>query len=189
MREEEYPTPLSDPEAEGLPGTADDDSGASDDVFTGREADGVEPAALPADQPTAVDRFGSTAQEQLDGESLDYKVARERAESSVDEPLGAAADPDLAGEADSDEAAAQSEFDADVMGESPTSDPHSPVSIYDHGSLEQEGTTDRPVGRLTEPDEGTLFDDERDAVGFDAGTAGGGATAEEAAVHETRPPD
>jgi hypothetical protein len=188
MREEEYPTPLSDPEAEGLPGTADDDSGASDEVLTGREADGVEPAALPADAPTAVDRFGSTAQEQLDGESLDYKIGRERFGPSGDEPLGAPADPDLAGEADSEEAAAQSAFDADVLGQSPTSDPHSPVSLYDHGSLEQEGTSDRPVGRLTEPDEGHLSDDERDAVGFDAGTAGGGATAEEAAVHETRPP-
>jgi hypothetical protein len=188
MREEEYPIPLSDPEAEGLPGTADDDSTASDDVLTGREADGTEPAALPADQPTAVDRFGNTAQEQLEGESLDFKIARERLDPRVDQPLGTAADPELAGEADSDEAAAQSQFDADVLGDGPASDPHSQVSLYDHGRLDQEGTTGRQVGLLVEPDEGHLGDEERDAVGFDAGAAGGGATAEEAAVHETRPP-
>jgi hypothetical protein len=188
MRDDDYPTPLSDPEAEGLPGTADDDSGASDEVLTGRDADGVEPAAMPADQPTAVDRFGSTAQEQLDGESVDYKVARELMEPPVDQPLGVASDPALAGEADSDEAAAQAQFDADVMGVGPTSDPHSPVSVYDHGNLDQEGTTGRSVGRLSEPDQGALTDDERDAIGYDAGVAGGGATAEEAAVHETQPP-
>ncbi|HEX7744062.1 MAG TPA: DUF5709 domain-containing protein [Micromonosporaceae bacterium] len=188
MRDDDYPTPLSDPEAEGLPGTADDDSGARDEVLTGREADGVEPAPLPGDSPTAVDRFGSTAQEQLDGESLDYKVGRERLEPPVDEPLAAAPDPAIAGEADSDEAAAQAQFDADVMDDGPTSDPRSPVSIYDHGNLEQDGTTGRPVGRLTEPDQGALTDDERDAIGYDAGVSGGGASAEEAAIHETPPP-
>lgn len=188
MRDDDYPTPLSDPEAEGLPGTADDDSDARDAVLTGRDADGVEPAALPADSPTAVDRFGTTAQEQLDGESLDDKLARERLERPVDEPLAAAADPALAGEADSDEAAAQAQFDADVMQDGPASDPHSPVSVYDHGNLDQYGTSGRPVGRLTEPDQGALTDDERDAIGYDAGAAGGGASAEEAAVNETPPP-
>jgi Family of unknown function (DUF5709) len=188
MRDDDYPMPLSDPEAEGLPGTADDDSGASDEVLTGRDADGVEPAALPADDPTAVDRFGSTAQEQLDGESLDYKIAQERMELPIDQPLGTASDPALAGEADSDEAAAEAQFDADVMSDGPTSDPHSPVSVYDHGNLDQAGTSGRPVGRLTEPDQGALTDDERDAIGYDAGVAGGGATAEEAAIHETQPP-
>jgi len=188
MRDDDYPTPLSDPEAEGLPGTADDDSGARDEVLTGRDADGVEPAALPADSPTAVDRFGSTAQEQLEGESLDYKLGRERTEPPTNQPLGAASDPRLAGEADSDEAAAQAQFDADVMGDAPTSDPRSPVSVYDHGNLDQYGTSGRPVGRLTEPDQGELTDDERDAIGYDAGAAGGGATAEEAAIHETPPP-
>jgi hypothetical protein len=188
MRDDDYPTPLSDPEAEGQPGTADDDSGATDEVLTGRSAAGVEPAAMPADSPTAADRFGNTAQEQLEGESLDYKLAQERLEPQIDQPLGAAADPALAGEADSDEAAAQAQFDADVLGDGPPSDPHSPVSVYDHGSLDQYGTSGRPVGRLTEPDEGELTDDERDAIGYDAGVAGGGATAEEAAIHETQPP-
>jgi hypothetical protein len=35
-----------------------------------------------------------------------------------------------------------------------------------------------------EPDEGVRGDDEKDAVAYDAGAAGGGPTAEEAAIHE-----
>src|SRR5688572_28309480 len=78
MREDTYLRPVSDPEAEGLPGTADDDSTAFDDVGSPRIADGPDPAALPGDQPLAVDRFGTTAEEARLGESLDYKLARER---------------------------------------------------------------------------------------------------------------
>jgi hypothetical protein len=49
---------------------------------------------------------------------------------------------------------------------------------------------ERPVGRLVEPDEGAHADTEADAVASDAGTSGGGASAEELAVHEVpEPPD
>ena len=44
MRTDDFPNPVSDPEAAGLPATADDDSTAWDDVDTGREADGPDPA-------------------------------------------------------------------------------------------------------------------------------------------------
>ena len=186
MRDDDYPTPVSDPEGEGLPGTADDDSTANDDVETGREADGPDPAALPADEMLAADHFGDTAEEQRDGESLDYKIAREQLERPVDDPLAGPVDPALAAEADSEEAAAQAQLDADVIDPGPTSDPHSPVSIYDHGNL---GGAGEPIGRLVEPDEGAHTDEETDAIASDAGAAGGGATAEELAVHETEPPD
>lgn len=188
MRDDEFPTPVSDPEADGLPDTADDDSTAKDDVETGREADGPRPAQLPGDRtPVAVDQFGVTADEQLDGESLDYKLSRERYERPVDDPLAAPVDPGIAAEADSEEAAAQAQLDADVLGPGPTSDPRSPVSVYDHGQLG--GVSDAQVGRLVEPDEGGNLDTEPDSVAYDAGAAGGGASAEELAIHETRPPD
>ncbi|GIJ34256.1 DUF5709 domain-containing protein [Verrucosispora sp. WMMD703] len=187
MRDDEYPTPVSDPEADGLPDTADDDSTAGDDVLTGREADGPAPAQLPGDRtPVAVDEFGTTAEEQLDGESLDYKLGRERFELPVDDPLAGPVDPDIAAEADSREQAAQAQLDADVIDPGPTSDPKSPVSLYDHDRL---GTSaDATVGRLVEPDEGAHTDQETDSIAYDAGAAGGGASAEELAVHETRPP-
>lgn len=93
MRDDEYPTPVSDPEADGLPDTADDDSTANDDVETGREADGPAPAQLPGDRmPVAVDRYGTTAEEQLDGESLDYKLQRESFERPADDPLAGPVD-------------------------------------------------------------------------------------------------
>jgi hypothetical protein len=187
MRDDEFPTPVSDPEAEGLPDTADDDSTARDDVDTGRAADGPNPAALPADRPLAVDRFGNTAEEQLDGESLDYKIAREQSERPVDDPLAGSVDPAIAAEADSEEAAAEAQLDADVINPGPTSDPHSPVSIYDHGNL-GDAPGGGPIGRLVEPDEGARYDDETDSVARDAGAAGGGASAEELAVNETQPP-
>ncbi|HEX8630413.1 MAG TPA: DUF5709 domain-containing protein [Catenuloplanes sp.] len=184
MRDDNYPTPVSDPEAEGLPGTADDDSTANDDVLTGRWADGPDPAALPTDHPVAVDRFGTTAEEQRAGESLDYRLAQEMPDVQPEDPL---ADPgELADEAIDEAGAARARLDADVFGESPTSDPNSPVSLYDHGQLD--GTSTEPVGRLVEPDQGGLFDDEPDSVAFDAGAAGGGASAEELAMHETDPP-
>jgi hypothetical protein len=186
MRDDDYPVPLSDPEAEGLPGTADDDSTAGDDVATGREADGRQPAALPADLPQAVDRFGNTAQEQLDGESVDYKIAREQPEPAIDDPLAGPVDPAISAAAARAAAAAQAQLDADVIDPGPTSDPRSPVSIYDHGNLG--GPTTPTVGRLVEPDEGSRDDTETNAIAADAGSAGGGPTAEELAIHETEPP-
>lgn len=182
MRDDNYPTPVSDPEAEGLPGTADDDSSANDEVFSGRWADGVDPAPLPADHPVAVDKFGTTAEEQRAGESLDYRLSQELPDVQPEDPL---ADPgELADEAIDSAGAARARLDADVYGESPTSDPNSPVSLYDHGQLD--GTSTAPVGRLVEPDQGGLVDDEPDSVAYDAGAAGGGASAEELAIHEVQ---
>jgi hypothetical protein len=77
MRESNYPRLVSDPDPEGLPWPAGDDSTAWDDVDTGREADGADPAVLPSDVPLAVDRYGATAEEQRRGESIDDKLARE----------------------------------------------------------------------------------------------------------------
>ena len=185
MRDDTYPSPVSDPEAEGLPGTADDDSTAYDDVETGRSADGADPAQLPADHPMAVDKYGTTAEEQRHGESLDYRLSQELPDVQPEDPL---ADPGpLADEAIDEAGAEQARLDADVYGESPTSDPNSPVSLYDHGQLD--GTSTEPVGRLVEPDEGVRVDTEPDNVAYDAGAAGGGASAEEAAMHLTDPPE
>ena len=52
--------------------------------------------------------------------------------------------------------------------------------MYDTGIGGRDGT----VGRIVEPDQGVGEDTEADAVAYDAGAAGGGATAEEAALHE-----
>jgi hypothetical protein len=185
MREDNYPKPVSDPESEGLPDTADDDSTAYDDVDSGRQADGPDPAALPADRPLAVNRFGTTAEEQRAGESLDYRLSQEEPDVQPEDPLDSPGP--LADEAIDQQSAARARLDADVYGESPTSDPDSKVSIYDFGQLD--GTSPAPVGRLVEPDEGYGYDTEPDSIASDAGAAGGGASAEELAIHETAAPD
>ncbi|MFY1633923.1 DUF5709 domain-containing protein [Solwaraspora sp. WMMB335] len=187
MREDDFPRPVSDTESEGIPETADDDSTAYDDVQSGREADGPDPETIPVDSPVAVDHFGNTAQEQLDGESLDYKIAREALERPVTDLLAGSADTALGDEADSEDAQRQAQRDADVLDPGPYSDPRSPVSVYDHGQL-GDGDDGALVGRLVEPDEGAHVDAEPDSVAMDAGAAGGGASAEELAVRPTQPP-
>src|SRR5215218_5780077 len=70
----------SDPEQAGLPGHADDDSNAYDDVGSPRQADGPEPWPIPPDRedgPLALDEHGVTAEEQREGDTLDARLARE----------------------------------------------------------------------------------------------------------------
>ncbi len=63
---------VSQLDAADVPETADDDSPERE-----RVPDPDEPA-LPGDAPLGVDAQGTTVNEQLDGESLDDKLARER---------------------------------------------------------------------------------------------------------------
>ena len=188
MRQDDFPHPVSDPEAEGLPDTADDDSTAFDDVWSPRIADGPDPAPLPADDPQAVGHYGTTPDEGRAGESLDMKVAREEADLALAE---ADERPDTTPSPVSVET-----FDAEPLDtvtdrvdpetwldlSNPVVEAHaeSPVSLYDTG--------ERPIGRLVEPDEGAHEDAEPDLVAWDAGAAGGGPTAEESAMHEELPP-
>jgi hypothetical protein len=186
MRDNDYPTEVTDPEAAGLPDTADDDSNAYDSVESGRWADGADPAALAGTGPGGSNRFGDTAEEAREGESLDYRLRQEEPDfgaADLDDPAAPRRDP-VDETVDSSE---QRDFDADVWGASPTSDPKSQISLYDDGQLDADSP--ERIGRLVAPDEGGGFDDEADSVAYDAGAAGGGASAEELAMHETTPPD
>jgi hypothetical protein len=186
MRDNDYPAEVTDPESSGLPDTADDDSSAYDEVDSGRWADGADPAALPGVGPGGGStRFGNTAEEAREGESLERKLKMEEPDLQSEDPLDSPGE--LADEAIDEQSAAQARLDADVLGESPTSDPHSAISMYDDGQLD--GTPGRPVGRIVDADEGYGFDNEADSIAYDAGAAGGGASAEELAMHETEAPD
>jgi len=187
-RGDNYPEPVTDPESEGIPRYADDDSSAYDEVNSGREADGRDPAALPSDEPVGVDQFGVTDEEQRIGESLDRKVGREVPDPALADEQGRpdATQSPIAAEAfdanpagtDTDVLDAQTSLVEDDTLIDPRSD--SPVSMYDLDDPD----FSRPIGRLVEPDEGGPFDTEAAAVAYDAGAAGGGATAEELAMHE-----
>jgi Family of unknown function (DUF5709) len=180
MREDNFPRPVSDPEAEGLPGTADDDSTAYDDVASPRESDGPSPASLPTDHPMGVDRFGTTPEEQRRGSPLDQRLAQEEPDVDVDDRGRAAGDED-----EQDDDRGRSRVEADLSDSGPAYDPHSKVSAYDRPDFDDRG---RPVGRLVEPNQGLGPDDKGDLVAYDAGAAGGGPSAEESAMHEVRPP-
>jgi hypothetical protein len=178
-----YPEPVSDPAAEGLPEYADDDSSAWDDAQRPREADGPAPAPLPHDRdtgPMGIEEFGTTAEEQRLGSSLDVRLSREEPDVSPDS-VPVDTDSRLADEATSQTAVSQLPEDNAALAEEPV-DPHldSVVSMYDRDDA---GT----VGRLVSSDDGSHDDTEKDEIGFDAGASGGGASAEELAVHPVPP--
>ena len=104
---------------------------------------------------SAAIRYGSTAAEQQAGESLDQLLAEE--------------EPDVTGE----------------LGDEPAD---APVGDEDAGDEDLDGLLlddgpDPRAGRLVAEDEGAHPDEEADLVARDTGIDGGGATAEEAAMH------
>jgi hypothetical protein len=100
-------------------------------------------------------RHGSTAAEQQAGESLDQLLAEE--------------EPDVAGEVDDEPI-------GDLAGDEDAGDEDVDGLLLDDGP-------DPRAGRLVAEDEGAHPDEEADLVARDAGIDGGGATAEEAAMH------
>jgi hypothetical protein len=104
---------------------------------------------------SAAIRYGSTAAEQQAGESLDQLLAEE--------------EPDVTGELD------------DEPADGPVGDEDAGDEDLD-GLLLDDGPDPR-AGRLVAEDEGAHPDEEADLVARDAGIDGGGATAEEAAMH------
>jgi hypothetical protein len=100
-------------------------------------------------------RFGTTAGEEREGESLDQLLAEEEPDTAVD------ADDEEPWDTAGDEDAADEEIDGLLLDDGP----------------------DPRAGRLVAEDEGAHIDDEADLVARDAGIDGGGATAEEAALH------
>jgi hypothetical protein len=154
----------SDPEYAGIPGHADDDSNAYDEVDSPREADGPSPWPVPPDRedgPLALDEYGLTAREQQSGQTLDDRLAREEPDTTASQEW--------------------TRNDIELLDQEAV-DPHldSAVSMYEREEL----SADQAVGRLVEPDEDGVQDTEPQAFGYDAGVAGGGASAEEAAMHK-----
>jgi hypothetical protein len=112
----------------------------------------------PPERPRGVDAFGTTLNEQRQGESIEQRLAHEEPDPSnmVEDPL---AEPDRVGGDDPDSIAAEDDFLGDP----------------EVGS--------QRTGRLMAPDEGSHEDTESDMVADDVGIDGGGSSAEEAAMH------
>jgi len=119
--------------------------------------DPLDRGVAPPQRWSAGMRFGTTADEQRDGESLDAELAEE--------------EPDLSLEPEDEEPG------------SGTGDEAEDVAEEDLDGLLLDDGPDPRAGRLVAEDEGAHPDEEAGLVARDAGIDGGGASAEEAAVH------
>ena len=116
--------------------------------------DPLDRGVIPPERWSAGIKFGSTADEQTSGESLDQLLAEEEPDTPFD------VDDDLP----------EDEEDGEEADE------------YLDGLLLDDGPDPR-AGRLVAEDEGAHPDSEADLVASDVGIDGGAASAEEAAVH------
>jgi hypothetical protein len=131
----------------------------STDTLEGAPGDDpLDRGVVPPERWSAGMRFGSTADEQASGESLDQLLAEEEPDTPFD------VDDDLPEDTEDDD---EDEDEAEE---------------YVDGLLLDDGPDPR-AGRLVAEDEGAHPDEEEDLVARDAGIDGGGATAEEAAMH------
>jgi hypothetical protein len=125
------------------------------DTLDGQPGDDpLDRGVVPPERWSAGMKFGSTADEQASGESLDQLLAEEEPDTSFD------VDDDVPEDRDDEDEAEE----------------------YLDGLLLDDGPDPR-AGRLVAEDEGAHPDTEADLVARDAGIDGGAATAEEAAVH------
>ena len=135
----------------------------STDTLIGAPGDDpLERGVVPPERWSAGIRYGTTEEEQAEGESLDQLLAEEE----PDDVLELTEDELEEDEEDIEENEADEDAgDEDVDG-----------LLLDDGP-------DPRAGRLVAEDEGAHPDEEEDLVATDVGIDGGGATAEEAAVH------
>jgi hypothetical protein len=131
------------------------------DTLSGAPGDDpLDRGVVPPERWSAGVRFGTTGTEQRDGESLDQLLAEE--------------EPDIAFDDDDERL-------EDIAGDPAAWDEDAGDEDVD-GLLLDDGPDPR-AGRLVAEDEGAHPADEQDLVASDVGIDGGGATAEEAAMH------
>jgi Family of unknown function (DUF5709) len=118
--------------------------------------DPLDRGVVPPERWSAGVRFGDTATEQSEGESLDQLLSEEEPDPALDLD-----DEDEDDVEEDDEDAGDEDVDGLLLDDGP----------------------DPRAGRLVAEDEGAHPDEEEDLVATDVGIDGGGATAEEAAMH------
>ncbi len=134
----------------------DEDQLQSEDTLIDRGVhDILDEGYSPPDKGRAVNAFGTTANEQARGESLDRRLLQEEPDPNLafDDPLAPAKDDDPDAPREEDE-------------------------FLDDGEV-----GDRRAGRLVAPDEGAHEDIDSELTAGDVGIDSGAASAEEAAMH------
>ena len=141
----------------------DEDQFESEDTLVDRGVDNVlDEGYSPPEKPLGVDRWGTTAWEQSQDETIDQRILQEEA------------DPNTAYGAPENESGLNEEEGDMVGGDDPDAIPAENDFVGDMGQR---------AGRLVDPDEGVREDQEKDLVAEDVGISGAGASAEEAAMH------
>ena len=123
--------------------------------------DPLDRGVAPPERWSAGIRYGVTAGEQADGESLDQLLAEEEPDEGADLVEDEPEDLEDQEEIEQDADAADEDLDGLLLDDGP----------------------DPRAGRLVAEDEGAHPDEEEDLVARDTGFAGGAASAEEAAMH------
>ena len=132
----------------------------SSDTLDGAPGDDpLDRGVVTPDRWSAGTRYGTTAEEQQEGASLDRLLAEEEPDVTADETEEA-----------------EEEDDEDFADDEDLADEDVDGLLLDDGP-------DARAGRLVAEDEGAHPDEEADLVASDVGVDAGGATAEEAAVH------
>jgi hypothetical protein len=122
--------------------------------------DPLDRGVAPPERWSAGIRYGTTADEQEEGESLDQLLAEEEPDDTLD-ALEEADEQDDEDEPDEDDDAADEDVDGLLLDDGP----------------------DPRAGRLVAEDEGAHSVEEPELLATDEGIDGGAASAEEAAVH------
>ena len=133
----------------------------TDTLFGAPGDDPLDRGVVPPERWSAGVRYGDTAAEQSEGESLDQLLAEEEPDDTLE-----LTEDEL--EDDEEEPEDIEDFDA---------------GVEDVDGLLLDDGPDPRAGRLVAEDEGAHPDEEEDLVARDVGIDGGAATAEEAAVH------
>jgi hypothetical protein len=121
--------------------------------------DPLDRGVAPPERWSSAIRYGTTAQEQDEGESLDQLLAEE--EPDITPEIDDEGPGDFGEDQDDDEDAGDEDVDGLLL----------------------DGGPDPRAGRLVSEEQEGYVDDEPDLVARDVGVDGAGATAEEAAVH------
>jgi hypothetical protein len=136
----------------------------STDTLSGAPGDDpLDRGVVPPERWSAGIKYGTTETEQESGESLDQLLAEEEPDDTLDE---------IEDEEDEED----DEDYEDIAGDDDAGDEDVDGLLLDDGPAPR-------AGRLVAEDEGAHEDDEEDLVATDVGIDGGGATAEEAAIH------
>jgi hypothetical protein len=128
--------------------------------------DPLDRGVVPPERWSAGVRFGDTANEQSEGESLDQLLSEEEPDDTLD-----LTEAELSEDEEEEEEEEDDDDEDDDAGDEDVD-----------GLLLDDGPDPR-AGRLVAEDEGAHPDEEEDLVATDVGIDGGGATAEEAAMH------